>query len=464
MKISIFQKIVLLSTIILTGNGIIGYTVYKSGQKLRNSAQWVQHTEQVISHTNLILSTGKDIESASQGFVITNDSDYLTPLFTAQKTIFEYISHLRQLIVDNPSQLQRIDSLNFYITKRLDFSLSLVERRSKQGSEAAIALPATKAGKLYSFKIRQFIEAIQLEENILLTQRKQANEHIADTYNKVTVAMFISMALFTILLVIATGKNLMKNKEKEKRAAALRIADQEIIIQNEEKVKQLAANKELEAFSYSVSHDLRAPLRHIAGFVDLLLKNNASQLDAGGLRYLNIIADSAHEMGDLIDALLSFSRLSRTELTRTKIDMKNIVNHLFMSFSDELAGRDIAINIGELPEALGDETLIKMVWTNLMSNAFKYSRNKVKVIINIEGKIGNGQTVYSIKDNGAGFDMKYADKLFCVFQRLHKARDFEGIGIGLANVNRIIARHGGSCWAEGEIDKGATFYFSMPTK
>ena len=263
-------------------------------------------------------------------------------------------------------------------------------------------------------------------------------------------------------LIIANKELLFQNQEKEKRAAELVVADIELDFQNEEKEKREAANMELEAFSYSVSHDLRAPLRHIGGFVDLLIKNNSDQLDKTGLRYLNIIAESTREMGNLIDALLTFSRLSRTELQRSKFSMASMVNQVVNTFRQEFSGRIIEINVADLPNAMGDEILINQVWVNLISNALKYSRNKEKSIIDIGGIMENDKLKFFIKDNGAGFDMKYIDKLFGVFQRLHKARDFEGIGIGLANVNRIITKHGGKCWAEGEVGLGATFFFTMP--
>ena len=177
---------------------------------------------------------------------------------------------------------------------------------------------------------------------------------------------------------------------------------------------------------------------------------------------MNIILESISEMEDLIDALLTFSRLSRSELKRVIINSKSIVTRVLKTFSDELNGRTVEINISELPDTTGDENLINQVWVNLISNAIKYSRNQVKAVIDIGGKTENGEVIFYIRDNGAGFDMKYADKLFGVFQRLHKARDFEGIGIGLANVNRIVMRHGGKCWAESEVGKGATFFFSVP--
>jgi two-component system, sensor histidine kinase and response regulator len=177
---------------------------------------------------------------------------------------------------------------------------------------------------------------------------------------------------------------------------------------------------------------------------------------------LDIIAESAIEMGKLIDAILSFSRLSRGELNLSRINSNDIVKKVIKSFDTEISGRNIEFIQSDLSEIMGDENLINQVWVNLISNAFKYTSKKEKAIIEIGCKPENDMIVFFIKDNGAGFDMTYATKLFGVFQRLHKAKDFEGIGIGLANINRIILRHKGKCWAEGEVDKGATFYFSLP--
>ena len=225
-----------------------------------------------------------------------------------------------------------------------------------------------------------------------------------------------------------------------------------------------AANKELEAFSYSVSHDLRAPLRHVAGFVQLLQMNAKDRLDATGLRYIEVIAGAAKRMGELIDDLLSFSRTGRAQMNREAIPLNALVDECRRELELETKGRTIDWRIGELPEVQADRPLLRQVLANLLGNAVKYSGKRAEARIEVAARMENGEVVICVRDNGAGFDMKYADKLFGVFQRLHSETEFEGTGIGLANVRRIIVRHGGRTWAEGEVDKGAAFYFTLPAK
>ena len=229
-----------------------------------------------------------------------------------------------------------------------------------------------------------------------------------------------------------------------------------------ERTAQLeATNKELEAFSYSVSHDLRSPLRHINGFAEILTELYSDQLPEDARKHLNTIIDAAKKMSTLIDDLISFSRTGRAELKKSTLKMNRVVEDAISQVKPASEDQKVKWNISTLPEVYGDYNLLRLVWINLIDNALKYTRTK-NTVIQIGYKDEKREIVFFIKDNGVGFDMKYAGKLFGVFQRLHSSSQFEGTGIGLANVQRIILRHGGRTWAEAETDKGATFYFSIP--
>ncbi len=645
MKITIRHKPLFFTFIILAGVGSISYFIYKSIQKLLDSAQWVEHTEQVIYQSANILSLEKDIETSSRGFVITKDSLFLKPLYLAEKKIFVNIGQLRQLTEDNPAQQGRIDSLNFYVDKSLNFSQQLVELRNKEGLASAIAYTSTKEGQQYSMNILRVTDSIQQEEGNLLKERKQTNQRSVAAFNRISFVLFILIVVFTIILLNAARNYLNQNKDKEKRAAELIIANKELAFQNEEKEKRAAeliiankellfqneekekraaeliiankellfqnaekekraaeltianrefafqneekekraaeliiankelafqneekekraaeliiankelafqneekekraaeliiankelafqneekekraaelfiankelafqneekekraaeliivnkeltkaeddirklntglelrviqrtsqletANKELESFSYSVSHDLRAPIRAINGYSQILEEDYYEKLDADGIKVLHSIMYNSKKMGSLIDDLLAFSKLGRKHVTLSEINMNELVNLIIEDQVPEESENKPEFNETLLPRAMGDPSLIKQVWINLISNAIKYSKNKPKTLIETGAYEKDGQIVYFIKDNGAGFDMQYYDKLFGVFQRLHSQDEFEGTGIGLAIVQKIVTRHNGTVWAESKPDEGTCFYFSLP--
>jgi PAS domain S-box-containing protein len=229
-----------------------------------------------------------------------------------------------------------------------------------------------------------------------------------------------------------------------------------------ERTKELEiANKELEAFSYSVSHDLRAPLRSIHGYMNIFSEEYSGKMDEEAKRLVDIILRNSQKMGQLIDDLLAFSHLGRRELTKGPVSMKDMVSGIWEEQRRLEAGRDINFHLQELPGAHADSVTIRQVWTNLVSNAIKYTRNKERAIIEIGAEEKEDKVTYFVKDNGAGFDMQYYSKLFGVFQRLHSIREFDGTGVGLAIVQRIVTKHGGTVWAEGKVNEGATFYFSL---
>jgi PAS domain S-box-containing protein len=230
------------------------------------------------------------------------------------------------------------------------------------------------------------------------------------------------------------------------------------------KAEQLtASNRELESFSYSVSHDLRAPLRAIDGFAQMIEEDYGGRLDAEGMRYLGVVRANSKRMGDLIDDLLEFSRLGRMPVSAQEINVESLVREVV---AEALDGRPTAprVTIGPLPPVRGDRTLLRQVWANLIANAVKYSGKAAEPWIEVSGRQGAAENVYSVRDNGVGFDMQYADKLFGVFQRLHRTDEFSGTGVGLAIVQRVVARHGGRVWADGKVNGGAMFSFSLPVQ
>ena len=250
--------------------------------------------------------------------------------------------------------------------------------------------------------------------------------------------------------------------EKE-REEALKRLNEELELRVKERTAQLeAANKDLEAFSFSVTHDLKGPLGVIEGFSQRIVAKHLAKLDADVIRMLNVVCTNTKRMNDLIDDLLAFSRLGQQQIRKSIIDLSVLAKQVFQQFLVQAPERDLHLTVNDMPPALGDRNLINQVMVNLLANAVKYTRPGKTAVIEVGGQTEGSETVYYVMDNGIGFDERYAQKIFGVFERLHSVGEYEGTGVGLAIVKRIIERHGGRVWAEGQVDKGATFYFSLP--
>jgi signal transduction histidine kinase len=389
-------------------------------------------------------------ESSHRRYLVTGDQSYLASYRTVVERIPEYLRYLRGLASETGQQQDRVTTLEQLITRQLETETRAIAQRIKHGYEGVRHLALSGAGKNEIDEIRRLMTELDTVEQRALQARVAQSAESTQS----TIAL-LGLGAFLQLLLLASVYVLIHHDVTERRRVAMELRSRGELLQ--------AANKELEAFSYSVSHDLRAPLRHIDGYAALLSKAAGDALNDKAQRYLQTISGSAKQMGQLIDDLLVFSRMGRQDMLRTTVNLDQLIKTVLHDLRLDLQGRAISWTMHPLPNVSGDPAMLRQVFVNLIANALKFTatRPEAKIEIGV-AKQGPSDVEVFVRDNGVGFDMQYVDKLFGVFQRLHRNDEFEGTGIGLANVRRIIHRHGGRTWAEGAVDQGATFYFSLP--
>lgn len=421
-------------------------------------ARLVDHTHIVLASLGESLSLLKDAQVGARGYVITGQPTFLAPFEGAKQAVPRQLAALRLLTADNKQQLDNIDALEILISNVItDLEKEVSLRRDNSDPALAVAFVSTGESKKVMDRIRSQVSMMQAEENVLLAERSR--DVLSSASSTKALILFGTAASF--LMLFASFRRLLREIRQRKRA------DNALIDANLSLVRHAGeletSNKELESFSYSISHDLRIPLRAISGYARMLEEDYIDKIDSEGQRLLTVIRDNSKRMGDLIDDLLTFSKLGRKPITATEVDMQGLVDTALAEIQRRGGYAHTEVALDALPPAWGDRSLLQQVWINLISNAFKYSGNNPNPVIRITGKSDGTETVYAISDNGAGFDMQYYSKLFGVFQRLHSADEFPGTGVGLAIVQRIVTRHGGRVWAEGKINAGATFRFVLPS-
>jgi signal transduction histidine kinase len=485
----------------LVATGLLAVVVgmaYRETKRQIQSSEWVLHSRDVLA---AITDYGNALKSASNAAsdYYTNGNESDVPAYAAAATaIHTALEHIRQITVDNPTQTELVTQLSTTTDQALVMLSQVMDlhRQGKKGTEPLADL--TKSSKGMTASLNKTWAALSAEENNLLKERSA--EQAAASRKALRLELWggllaglLMLSALILFLRESSGRlraqhelanaNVDLEQRVRDRIAEVQYVNQLLTIENknrisaEEKIRQLntdlerrvvertsqlqAANQELEAFCYSVSHDLRAPLRHIDGFTKILVEDFSAGMDPEALHCLNRIQVAISNMGHLVDDLLNLSRVSRKGLTLQNVDLGDLVREVRAEFAPDLSGRNLHWEIGELPIVLGDPNLLKQVFVNLLANSVKFTRRRDSATIQVAQKSADSETVIFVRDNGVGFNMKYADKLFGVFQRLHTPEEFEGTGVGLATVQRIIQKHGGRVWAESEPDHGACFFFTV---
>jgi signal transduction histidine kinase len=451
-KLTIEQRILAGFSLVFVGILIVTGVSYHNTSIVLANSRLDSRSYDLLQLLSSIDAAMNEAEDAHRRYLVTGDRSYLE----SHKKVVEqkptFTAYLRELTRSSTEQEQRVGVLDRMMDKQLNAESKAIALYEQSGFRSVKKMALEGAGRRELGVIHRLVAEMDSDE------RQAMNRRIADSAvgTRHTI-MLLGMGAFLQLVLLAWVYYLIHHDITERRRVADELKRRGELLE--------AANKELEAFSYSVSHDLRAPLRHIDGYATLLRKTIEQSLNEKGARYLQTISDAAKQMGQLIDDLLIFSRMGRQEMLRATVNLEQLIDSILAHLRSDLQGREILWTIAPLPEIRGDPAMLRQVFVNLLTNAIKFTSTKPRASIEIGvDRPSHAEIVIFFRDNGVGFDMEYAPKLFGVFQRLHRADEFEGTGIGLANVRRIVHRHGGRTWAEGVPGKGATFFIALPTR
>lgn len=468
----VYVPILLLFAFVIVG--LNTWLAFRAVNSLVQSEYWVDHTWQCIDQVERIMSSAKDAETGNRGFLITGDDSYLEPYTSATHDLPAELDHFEKLTSDNPAQLARLEEMRAAIDRRMDLLQRGIDLRRRGSVDSGHALILTGTGKAEMDNLRRIADQMESAEHALLRQRTAiAKNGSREARYTLALASFLDFLLIILMLRYFVRERHMR-LETERDAERLAVARAEAEERADE-VRSLNAtlenrvqlrtaelettNRELEAFSYSVSHDLRAPLRTIDGFSLALEEDYANLVDDVGRDYIRRVRNGVQRMGQLIDSLLQLSRITRAELNREDVDLSEMAKSVASDLRDQKSANGVTFQIQGGMQAFADPKLLNVALENLLGNAVKFS-SKVAAPV-VEFGWDPNEKAWFIRDNGAGFDMFYADKLFNAFNRLHGDKDFTGSGIGLATVARVIHRHQGRIWAKSAVNHGATFWFTL---
>jgi signal transduction histidine kinase len=427
----------------------IGLVCYRSVVRGEEDQQWVEHTHFVLEKLNALQNDQSAAGIGVRGYLQTKQPAYLQEYRDAAQQTSDDLAALRQATADNAVQRSTLDKLTPLVNARIEQWSSRLKLFQQTGQQQQTPSPTGQASNRKVIEDTQIlVDALRQEEQRLLAQRLE----VAAKASRVLKSVIVFGNAFALLLLVAATVIVyheIRQRAEAEALAKLRLNELE------------ASNKELEAFSYSVSHDLRAPLRSIDGFSHIVIEEFGEMLGEEGRSHLQRVRAAAQQMAELIDDLINLSRLSRTEMRDEQINLSEMANSVVETLRESDPERAAEISVAPGLETHGDSRLIRTLMENLIGNSWKFAARQQLTRIEV-GKTGNnGSSVFFVRDNGAGFNPAHTARLFGAFQRLHRNDEFPGTGIGLASVQRVVQRHGGKIWAESQVNQGATFYFTL---